>query len=111
MEFCIKVEKESEYKIMIESPAELGDQVLALLTAEGYAGIQYDPEAIGKSTNNVFDLEEPEIKKYSFMTLAQKKETDSSDIAKCIHANFGGYLSLHGENFVISSEINDFATL
>lgn len=111
MDFCIKVEKETENQIIIESPAELGDQILNLLLKEGYTLIEFLPEAIGKSANNGFVLKNPEMKYYSLMVLAQKKEADISDIANCIHGNFSGYLSYHGENYLISSDENDFARL
>ncbi|PLT29289.1 hypothetical protein [Peribacillus deserti] len=94
MDFCIKVEKALENQIIIESPAELGEQVLSLLLKEGYTLTEFLSEAIGRSANSGFVLKNPDMKYYSLMILAQKKEADISDIANCIHGNFGGYLSL-----------------
>ena len=111
MDFCIKVEKESVNQIIIESPAELGNQILSLLLKEGYTLTEFLPEAIGRSDNNGFVLEDPDMKYYSLMILAQNKEADISDIANRIHENFGGYLSNNGVNYLISSDENDFATL
>lgn len=111
MNFSIKVEKQSENQIIIETPSELGNQTLNLLLKEGYTLTEFFPEAIGRSVNNGFVIENPDIMYYSLMLLAQEKETDVSDIASCIHHNFGGYLSYHGENYVISTDENDFATL
>lgn len=111
MDFYIKVEKGSENQVIIESFAEHGDQILSLLLKEGYALTEVPPEKIGRSINNSFDIENPDMKYYSIMVLAQKKETDIADIANCIHGTFGGYLSFQGEKYVISSDVNDFATL
>lgn len=111
MDFFIKVEKESENQIIIESPAELGDQILSLLLKEGYTLTEFLPKAIGRSADNVFVLKDPVMKYYSLMVLAQKKETDISDIANCIHGNFGGNLSDQAEIYLISSDKNDFTTL
>lgn len=111
MNFCIKVEKQSENQIIIESPAEIGEQLFSLLFKEGYTLTEFLPEAIGRSDNNGFVIKDPVMKYYSLMVLAQKKEANISDIANFIHGNFGGYLSYHGENYLISSDKNDFATL
>ncbi len=111
MNFCIKVEKGSDNQIIIESPAELGNQILNLLLKEGYTLSEFLPEAMGRSDNNGFVLKNPDMKYYSLMVLNQKKEADISDIANYIHGNVGGYLSCHGENYLISSDVNDFATL
>lgn len=110
MNFQIKVNLETENNIVIESPADLGDQILSLLLKEGYALIEFFPEAIGRSANNGFVLENPDMKYYSLMVLAQKQVTGISDIANCIHSHFGGYLSYPGENYLISSTINDFSS-
>ncbi|MED4461848.1 hypothetical protein [Metabacillus fastidiosus] len=112
MDFAIKVNSESETNIVIESPSELGDQILSLLLKEGYTLIEFLPKAIGRSNNNGFILENPDIKYYSLMILAQKEKTTVSDIANCIHAHFEGcYLSRSGDNYLISSDENDFASI
>jgi hypothetical protein len=111
MDFCIKVNKESETNIVIETPAELGSQVYSLLLKEGYSFIEFHPEAIGRSINDGFALTNNDTKYYSLMVLVQKKETDVSDIATCIHIDFGGNLTHHGNNYMISSDENDFATI
>lgn len=110
MEFCIKLEKDSDYRIIIETPMELGEQMLSLLLKEDYTLIETPPQAIGRSESSAFVLDNPDMKYYSLMVLAQRRETDLKDIANCIHANFGGYLTYHGEKYQISSEIDDFAS-
>ena len=74
MDFCIRVEKEAENQIIIESPAELGDEILSLLLKEGYTLTEFLPEAIGILANNGFVLKDPDMKYYSLMVLTQKKK-------------------------------------
>lgn len=62
MDFSIRVEKVSENQIIIESPAELGNQILNLLLKEGYTLTEFLHEAIGRSTNNGFVLKDPDMK-------------------------------------------------